>query len=82
MMETSFDPSKPGVADAALQRVQTALQQQQAPKSTNSDFGPKTECFVNLSKDKKWVIHKTVITDIKPVSYYKKVMEGEPYGTK
>ena len=38
---------------------------------------PIIECSVRKSKDGQWVIHKTVITDIKPVSYLKKVMEGQ-----
>jgi hypothetical protein len=29
-----------------------------------------------LSEDKKWIIHTTKITDIKPVSYVEKVLEG------
>ena len=37
---------------------------------------PIIESSVRKSKDGKWVIHKTVITDIKPVSYFEKVMEG------
>jgi hypothetical protein len=36
------------------------------------------ESFVSLSADKKWVLHKTVITDIKPVSYLQKVLAGKP----
>ena len=35
---------------------------------------PIVESFLSLSEDKKWLIHKTVITDIKPVSYFEKVM--------
>jgi hypothetical protein len=35
---------------------------------------PIIESSVQLSEDKKWVIHKTTITDIKPVSYLQKVM--------
>lgn len=36
---------------------------------------PIIETFVNKSKDGKWVIYKTVITDIKPVSYLEKVID-------
>ena len=39
---------------------------------------PIIETYINLSKDGKYVIHKTVITDIKPVTYYEKVFKGEP----
>ena len=35
---------------------------------------PIIETVITKSEDKEWVIHKTVITDIKPISYYEKVM--------
>lgn len=35
---------------------------------------PIVETSLQLSEDKKWVVHKTTITDIKPVSYVEKVM--------
>ena len=35
---------------------------------------PIVEATVQLSEDKKWVIHKTIITDIKPISYLEKVL--------
>ncbi len=31
---------------------------------------PIIETVITKSEDEQWVIHKTVITDIKPVSYY------------
>ena len=34
---------------------------------------PLLETSVSLSKDGKWVIHKTIITDIKSVKYYEKL---------
>ncbi len=37
---------------------------------------PIIESVVLKSEDGEWVIHKTVITDIKPVSYFQKVMEN------
>lgn len=43
---------------------------------------PIIENSVGLSEDKKWVMHKTVITDIKPVTYMKKVMEGKTFEKK
>ena len=36
---------------------------------------PIIESQVSKSEDGKWLIHKTVITDIKPVSYFEKVLE-------
>jgi hypothetical protein len=37
---------------------------------------PLIETQIKLSKDGKYMVHKTVITDIKPTNYYEKVMEG------
>jgi hypothetical protein len=39
---------------------------------------PIVESKVSKSKDGKFIMHKTVITDIKPVKYYDTVMEKEP----
>ena len=36
---------------------------------------PIVETKVSKSKDGRYIIHKTVITDIKPVSYYEKVFQ-------
>ena len=36
---------------------------------------PILETQVSKSKDGKFVIHRTVITDIKPIGYFKKVLE-------
>ena len=36
---------------------------------------PIIESSVTMSEDKKWVVHKTTITDIKPVSYVEKVLD-------
>ncbi len=35
---------------------------------------PIIESLVSKSEDGKWLIHKTTITDIKPVSYFEKVL--------
>lgn len=35
---------------------------------------PIIETSVAMSEDKKWVVHKTTITDIKPVTYMEKVL--------
>jgi hypothetical protein len=37
---------------------------------------PIIETHISKSKDGKYIIHKTVITDIKPVAYYEKVFAG------
>ncbi len=47
-------------------------------KEQNNQIGqnkPILETHISISKDRKYIIHKTVITDIKPVGYYKKIME-------
>jgi len=38
---------------------------------------PIVETQLSMSKDRKYVIHKTVITDIKPVKYLEKVLSNE-----
>jgi len=38
---------------------------------------PIVESSIRKSDDKKWILHKTTITDIKPVSYFEKVLEEE-----
>ena len=47
--------------------------------SPNREFEnkPIVETQLIMSKDRKYVIHKTVITDIKPVKYWEKVMESK-----
>ena len=37
---------------------------------------PIVESTVAKSDDGKWVIHKTVITSIKPIKYFQKMLEG------
>jgi len=39
---------------------------------------PIVESKVSKSKDGKFVMHKTIITDIKPVTYYDAVLEKAP----
>ena len=36
---------------------------------------PIIETIIKKSEDSEWVLHQTVITDIKPMSYFKKVIE-------
>jgi len=35
---------------------------------------PILETSMQMSEDKKWLVYKTTITDIKPLSYMEKVM--------
>jgi len=37
---------------------------------------PIIESHINKSDDGKWIIHKVVITSIKPVKYFEKVLES------
>ncbi len=36
---------------------------------------PILENQITKSEDGRWIIHKTIITDIKPVSYFEKVLD-------
>lgn len=36
---------------------------------------PIVETVIRKSSNGEWMVHKTVITDIKPVSYFEKVMQ-------
>ena len=35
---------------------------------------PIVESCISRSEDGKWVVHKTTITDIKPVTYFEKIL--------
>jgi len=37
---------------------------------------PIVESSISVSEDGRWVIHKTIITDIKPRTYFEKVLEN------
>lgn len=39
------------------------------------DNSPILETKIRKSNDGQWVIHQTIITDIKPIKYWQKVME-------
>jgi hypothetical protein len=39
---------------------------------------PMMEFIVRKSKDGRYIIHKTIVTDIKPIAYYEKVLSNEP----
>ena len=41
------------------------------------EWKPNVEFFTSLSADGRFVICKTVITAIKPVGYFEKVMQGK-----
>ena len=39
---------------------------------------PIIETRITKSKDGQFIIHRTIITDIKPINYYKVVLEKAP----
>lgn len=41
------------------------------------DNSPKTETRIRVSRDGKWLIHETIITDIKAVGYYTSAIEKQ-----
>jgi hypothetical protein len=45
-------------------------------RSQHFEWKPNVEFFTSLSADGRFVICKTVITAIKPITYFKKVLEG------
>ena len=38
---------------------------------------PKIETKMYLTKDKKWLVHKTIITDFKPSTYIEQMVKKE-----
>ena len=38
---------------------------------------PIMQSYMYISLDGKWFVHKTIITDLKPMNYMKKVMDTE-----
>ncbi len=46
-------------------------------KTKEFENKPIVETQLSMSKDRKYVIHKTIITDIKPVKYWEKVIINE-----
>jgi len=42
---------------------------------------PIIETSIRKSKDGKWLICKTIITDIKPIAYFEKVLKGKRFDT-
>ena len=56
-------------------------QEEMKPKNKVSEKnfknGPIVESQVGKSKDGKYIIHRTTITDIKPKLYYERVMENK-----
>lgn len=51
-----------------------AKQELSAIKIEQLNKQPIIETSLQVSEDKKWIVYKTVITDIKPISYLEKVI--------
>ena len=56
--------------------METKQQTEQLSKTKIEQLNkqPVVESVLSKSEDGKWLIHKTIITDIKPVSYFEKVL--------
>lgn len=52
----------------------TRTQELSAIKIEQLNKQPILETSVQISEDRKWIVHKTTITDIRPVTYFEKVM--------
>lgn len=48
-----------------------------SPEREYEQQKPITETSMGMSKDRKFFIHKTTITDIKPVKYVETVLENK-----
>lgn len=55
--------------------MENKKQELSAVKIEQLNKQPIIETAISVSEDRKWVIHKTIITDIKPMGYLEKVME-------
>lgn len=56
------------------QKIEKQTNQENSENSFQ-DKGPILKTSIRKSKDGKWLIHETIITDIKPITYFEKVLE-------
>ncbi len=61
---------KPQASNSVMAVELSAVKIQQINKQ------PIIESSLSVSEDGKWVIHRTTITDIKPVTYFEKVLDN------
>jgi len=58
---------------------QNTLINQKLEKQTNQEDttqkGPILKTNIRKSNDGKWLIHETIIIDIKPITYFEKVLQ-------
>ena len=52
-----------------------AKKEETKQEKTFEERHPILDTSISKSKDGKWIIHKTTITDIKSANYYEKVLE-------
>lgn len=62
-----------------LKKIQENAQAMLA--NNNTPKFPNIKTVVTKSKNKRWIITKTIITDIRSVDYYKKVCEDDTVQT-
>ena len=48
------------------------------PAKPDQARAPIIETQISKSKDGRWILHRTIITDIKPVKYFEKVLASIP----
>ena len=48
------------------------------PAKLDQVRAPIIETQISKSKDGRWILHRTIITDIKPVKYFEKVLASVP----
>ena len=59
------------------EKSKTSLQELSIHKVEQFNKQPIIETSIQLSENKKWVVYKTIVTDIKPVTYLQKVLGSE-----
>ena len=57
-------------------KQEVKVNQEKKEEGITRNKTPIIETRMGLSQDKKWFIQQTIISEIKPVNYIKKVLEG------
>jgi hypothetical protein len=69
--------SEPNLEVELVSKESTEVKTMETTEEVKQKRAPIIESLVSRSQDGKWIIHKTVITDIKAVGYYEAVMKNE-----
>lgn len=56
-----------------MKNQQEEIFDEDSDKNKVRNKGPLLKTNIRKSKDNKWLIHETIITDIKPITYFEKV---------